>query len=229
MDKLYVIKIGGNIIDDEEKLDQFLSAFSSISEKRILVHGGGKLATELAQKLAIPQQMIQGRRVTDLETLKLVTMVYGGWINKTIVARLQSKGVNALGLTGADAGIIKAHKRIAGEADYGFAGDVDEVNAPLLFEFLERGLTPVVAPITHDGRGQLLNTNADTIANSIAQAFSSRAEIHLIYCFEKEGVLGNIHDEASVIPQINSDNYHQLVDAGAIAGGMIPKIQNAIA
>ncbi|MBD0332369.1 MAG: acetylglutamate kinase [Chitinophagaceae bacterium] len=225
MKRLYVIKIGGNIIDDEQKLPSFLRNFASISEEKILVHGGGKMATKIAEQLNIPQQIIDGRRITDTETLKVVTMVYAGYINKNIVAQLQAFGCNAVGFTGADGNLMHAHKRARGE--YGFAGDVDKIKTGLLTDLLEQKLTPVVAPITHDKKGQLLNTNADTVAQEIAKALSKNYGVSLIYCFEKNGVLMNADDENSAIKQISRNNYTELKNRNKVAGGMIPKLDNA--
>jgi len=227
MDKLYVIKIGGNIIDDETKLSTFLKRFASVEGKKILVHGGGKLATKLAERLHIPQQMIDGRRITDAETLKIVTMVYAGLINKNIVARLQAFSCYAIGLTGADGNAILAHKRGTEKLDYGFAGDVDEVSATLLNDFLKNGLSPVFAPITHNGDGQLLNTNADTIAKEIAKSLASYYQVELIYSFEKAGVLMDANDEGSVIPTITQQYFAELKEQNVIFAGMIPKLENA--
>ena len=229
MDKVYVIKIGGNVIDHEDALKNFLSAFAGIKEKKILVHGGGKLATSLGEKLGIPQQMAEGRRITDAETLKVVTMVYAGYINKNIVALLQSAGANAIGLCGADANLITANKREVKEMDYGFAGDVEAVNEDLLSELLDKGLTVVLSPITHNKKGQLLNTNADTIASEIAVALSKRYDTTLVYCFEKNGVLKNADDPASVIPSISKKSYGNLKDEKIVFAGMIPKLDNAFA
>ena len=224
---LYVIKIGGNIVDNPVLLTQCLKAFSSIKGKAILVHGGGKMATQLAKDLNIPQQMVEGRRITDTETLKIVTMVYAGLINKNIVAQLQSFGAQAMGLTGADANLIKAHKRINASIDYGYVGDVDEVNVSMISNLLQQNTSIVIAPITHDGNGQLLNTNADTIAQSIATAMSAKYAVHLIYGFEKEGVLLDINNPSSVIPQINKEKYQSLKEENVIFEGMLPKIDNA--
>ena len=229
MDKLYVIKIGGNIIDDENKLSSFLKAFASVKEKKILVHGGGKLATKMADQLGIQQQMIDGRRVTDAETLKIVTMVYAGYINKNIVAKLQAHGCNAIGLSGADGNMIKAHKRKHATIDYGFVGDIDTVNTGLLQTLLDYGISLVAAPITYDTNGVLLNTNADTIAQEIAKALSSLYEVNLVYSFEKNGVLLDINDEDSVIPQISASFYSELKEKQLIFSGMIPKLDNAFA
>ena len=224
---LYVIKIGGNIVDHPVLLTQCLKAFSSIQGKAILVHGGGKMATQLAMNLNIPQQMIEGRRVTDAETLKIVTMVYAGLINKNIVAQLQSFGAQAMGLTGADANLIKAHKRVHASIDYGYVGDIDEVNVSMINHLLQQNTSIVIAPITHDGNGQLFNTNADTIAQSIATAMSAKYAVHLIYGFEKEGVLLDINNPNSVIPQINKERYQNLKEEHVIFEGMLPKIDNA--
>ena len=227
MEKLYVIKIGGNIIDDENKLSSFLHDFAAIKADKILVHGGGKLASRLAEQMNVPQQMIDGRRITDAETLKIVTMVYAGYINKNIVAQLQAKGCNAFGLTGADGDAILAHKRVHPTMDYGFVGDVDAINKSLLTTLLHAGLCPVLAPITHDKAGQLLNTNADTIAQETAKALSAFYDTELIYSFEKNGVLLDIGNENSVIKKLNIAYYSQLKTEGKIFAGMIPKLDNA--
>ena len=227
MEKLFVIKIGGNIIDDEIKLSSFIKAFSLIDGKKILVHGGGKLATKLAEQLGINQQLIDGRRITDAETLKIVTMVYAGFINKNIVAQLQSQSCNSIGLCGADANIILAHKRKHPTIDYGFVGDVDDINSLFLKNLLEQNISIVIAPVTHNNEGQLLNTNADTIAQEIAKALSSLFEVSLIYSFEKSGVLKNADDENSVIENINEESYQKLKKEKIIFAGMIPKLDNA--
>lgn len=227
--KVHVIKIGGNIIDEETKLSSFLQAFASIEGKKILVHGGGKLATKLADQLGIQQQLIDGRRITDAETLKIVTMVYAGYINKNIVAQLQAKGCNAIGLSGADGNLIMAHKRKHASIDYGFVGDIDSVNTNLLQNLLETGISVVVAPITHNANGQLLNTNADTIAQEIAKALSGSYEVQLVYSFEKKGVLLDVDDEKSVIPKITPSYYAELKAKQLIFAGMIPKLDNAFA
>jgi acetylglutamate kinase len=233
-DKLTVIKIGGNIIDNETKLSSFIKEFVSINGKKILVHGGGKLATKLAEQLNIPQQLIEGRRITDEETLKIVTMVYAGYINKNIVAQLQAAGENAIGICGADGNAILAHKRLPnplgdGSINYGFAGDIDGVNTSLFSDLLEQEISVVIAPITHDGKGQLLNTNADTIAQEIAKALSKDYTIQLIYSFEKAGVLTDANDDATLIKKINPSSYKELKESGAIFAGMIPKLDNAFA
>jgi acetylglutamate kinase len=229
---LFVIKIGGNIIDDSMKLEIFLQQFTAIKAKKILVHGGGKLATQLAKDLGIEQEMVEGRRITDLATLKIVTMVYAGFINKNIVAQLQANNNNAIGFTGADANLIRAHKRLPSASkgiDYGFVGDVDEVNTAAIEPLLAQNIAIVVAPITHDGKGQLLNTNADTIAQSIATSLCNKYEVSLIYCFEKAGVLLDANDDNSVIPTINPAYFNQLKEAQLIFAGMIPKLENAFA
>jgi acetylglutamate kinase len=229
MDKLYVIKIGGNIIDDEKKLSSFLRSFASIEDKKILVHGGGKLATKLAEKMGVEQKLVDGRRITDAETLKIVTMVYAGYVNKNIVAQLQSFTCNAIGLSGVDGDIILAHKRKHPVIDYGFVGDVDSVNSPLVKKLLDQNLALVFAPITHDQSGQLLNTNADTIAQEIAKAMSSAYEVKLIYSFEKSGVLMDADDESTVISSIDPAYYKELKAKEKIFAGMIPKLDNAFA
>ena len=227
MEKISIIKIGGNIIDNEVNLTSFLNAYAAVEGKKILIHGGGKLATKMAADLNIPQQMVDGRRITDAPTLKIVTMVYAGYINKNIVAALQSKNIQALGICGADANIIRAHKRINASTDYGFVGDIDVVDSEKIVKLLEAGLSLVVAPITHDGAGQLLNTNADTIAQAIATAISSIYEVSLVYSFEKKGVLSDIHNNDSVISVINPENYASLKAGGQVNEGMIPKLDNA--
>jgi acetylglutamate kinase len=227
MEKLYVIKIGGNIVDNPALLTECLTAFSNLKGQAILVHGGGKLATEMATSMGVDQTMVEGRRITDAETLKIVTMVYAGYINKNIVAQLQGLGVHALGLTGTDGNLISAHKRTGTKIDYGYVGDVDSVNTNLLKKLLGDGIKLVIAPITHDGYGQLLNTNADTIAQSIATGMAKEYEVHLIYGFEREGVLADINDPSSVIAFIDRPVYGTLKDQKVIFEGMIPKIDNA--
>jgi acetylglutamate kinase len=227
VEKISIIKIGGSIIDNEANLASFLSAYAAVEGKKILIHGGGKLATKMATDLDIPQQMVDGRRITDAATLKIVTMVYAGYINKNMVAALQSKNVNALGICGADANIVKAHKRINATTDYGFVGDIDAVDTEKITAFLQAGLSLVVAPITHDGAGQLLNTNADTMAQAIATALSSKYEVSLVYSFERKGVLSSTADGNSVIPIINPQNYAALKESGQVNEGMIPKLDNA--
>jgi acetylglutamate kinase len=229
MNKLYVIKIGGNVIDDEEKLSSFLKNFASIKERKILIHGGGKLATNVAQQLNIPQQLIEGRRITDAETLKVITMVYAGYINKNITALLQSNNCNAIGLCGADGNLIQAHKRVHPTIDYGYVGDIDVINSEWLYQLLNEDLIPVIAPVSHDKNGQLLNTNADTIAQEIAKSLATKYAVTLIYCFEKKGVLQNAADEDSVINEIDSSSYKDLKEKQIIHSGMIPKLDNAFA
>lgn len=229
MDKLYVIKIGGNIIDDEAKLASFIQSFAAVEGSKILVHGGGKLATKLATQLGVEQQMVDGRRITDAETLKIVTMVYAGYINKNIVAQLQAQGCNAIGLCGADGNVIQSHKRQHPTIDYGFAGDVDAVNTQLLNSLLQQNVNVVIAPITHDKHGLLLNTNADTIAQEIAQAMGSLYQVHLIYSFEKSGVLLDANDDDTVIQSITPSSYKDLKEKQVIFAGMIPKLDNAFA
>ena len=227
--EVYIIKIGGNVIDHPEKLDAFLKDFASINKPKILVHGGGKLATKLAEKLEIPQEFFEGRRITNKESLDVAVMVYAGLINKNMVATLQSNGLNALGLTGADANVIPAHKRPLKSVDFGWVGDVEtrNINAEFLTKVITEGICPVFCAITHDGKGNLLNTNADTIASSLAVALSDQFDTKLVYCFEKNGVLENVDDENSVISKIIPENYSALKEKGIINDGMIPKIDNA--
>jgi acetylglutamate kinase len=228
--EITVVKIGGNVIDKPEDLTFFLKKFAALSGSKILVHGGGKLATQLAAQLNVPTQMIDGRRVTDLQTIKIVTMVYAGLINKTVTAQLQSFGCDAAGFSGADAGTIKAVKRAPVPVDFGFAGDIPDngVNAERIMTFINMGLVPVFCSIIADSHGVLLNCNADTIARSLATATAATGvAVKLIYCFEKQGLLANINDDNSVIPLINSDNCEKLKHEGIITAGMIPKIDNA--
>lgn len=226
MQKLKVVKIGGNIIDDEQTLLSFLEAFAGMASPKILVHGGGKLATKLATQMDVPVKMIEGRRITDADTLDIITMVYGGKINKSIVASLQGFGCNALGFTGADGNLIQSDKRPVKNIDFGFVGDIKSVNRDLLVLLLNQGITPVLSAITHDGKGQLLNTNADTVASEVAIACASTFETELYYCFEKKGVLSDISDEQSVIETIDTETYKQLLNEGVIAEGMLPKMTN---
>ena len=225
---LYIIKVGGNIIDNDEKLNAFLRAFAAFKGRKILVHGGGKLATKLAKDLSIPQEMVDGRRITDAETLKIVTMVYAGLINKQIVARLNALGSKSVGLSGADANVISAHKRNHPTIDYGYVGDVDHVDAKFLLSLIEQHLNVIIAPITHDKNGQLLYTNADTIAQEVAKALGSLTPSILIYSFEKQGVLLDVNDETSVIPSIDTATFEKLKSEKAIFEGMIPKLENAL-
>jgi acetylglutamate kinase len=227
VEKITIVKISGNIIDNEVHLASFLSAYAAVDGKKILIHGGGKLATKMAADLNIPQQMVDGRRITDAATLQIVTMVYAGYINKNMVAALQSKNINTLGICGADANIVKAHKRINTTIDYGFVGDIDVVDTEKIVQLLYAGLSLVVAPITHDGAGQLLNTNADTMAQAIATALSSVYDVSLVYSFEKKGVLSDIQNNDSVISVIDPQNYASFKASGQINEGMIPKLDNA--
>ena len=228
---LFVIKIGGNIIDDPIALLSFLQDFASINAKKILVHGGGKIATKIGEQLGIQPEYINGRRITDASTIDLVTMVYGGLINKKIVAQLQSLDCNAIGLTGADANIIPAVKRQVKDIDYGFVGDLNstELGVRSLELFVENGLCPVLAPLTHDGEGQLLNTNADTIASSVAAGLAKKYAVRLIYCFEKRGILENMEEETSVIPLVTKNSYQVLLSENKLFDGILPKIDNAFA
>jgi acetylglutamate kinase len=227
MESLYVIKIGGNIVDNPALLTECLQAFATVKGQAILVHGGGKLATSLASSMGVAQTMIEGRRITDEATLKIVTMVYAGHINKSIVAQLQGIGVNALGLSGTDGNLIASHKRVHPTIDFGFVGDVDKVNTDLIQLLLANNIRLVIAPITHDGNGQLLNTNADTIAQSIATALATKYDVHLIYGFEKEGVLVDVNNPSSVIAKIDRPSYAKLKEDKVIFEGMVPKIDNA--
>jgi acetylglutamate kinase len=229
MKNLFIIKVGGNVIDDSERLNNFLLDFSHIRGNKILIHGGGKTASNLSQKLGIEPLMVKGRRVTDEETLKVVTMVYAGLINKNVVATLQANNCNAIGLSGPDANIIPAQKRGRGEVDYGYAGDIlkGQIKVPVLRTLIELGLTPVIAPITHDGKGNLLNTNADTIASELASAFAPNYHVQLIYCFDKKGVLKDLNNDKSLISNMNSEDYEEYKKQGKIHQGMIPKLDNA--
>jgi len=224
--KLTIVKVGGNVINNPKALTSFLTDFAALEGNKILVHGGGKRATQLAGDLGIEATMINGRRVTDEATIEIVTMVYAGLLNKNIVATLQSNNCNALGLSGADGNSIQAHKRVVVDVDYGFAGDVDGINAKNIATFIKGGMTPVFCAITHDGKGQLLNTNADTIASTIAVGMSDLYDVSLVYTFEKNGVLTSVEDDNSVITDINSEKYTQLKTDGVIADGMLPKMEN---
>lgn len=227
--KICIVKVGGQVIDDPVALATFLEAFATIPQPKVLIHGGGKLASELSARLGISQVMWQGRRITDNETLKVTTMVYAGLVNKTIVAQLQANSCNALGLSGADANCIRTVKRTVGEIDFGFVGDAaeDGVNKAFFNLILEQGFVPVVSAITHDGGGQLLNTNADTIAAMIAKALSSLYKVTLVYSFEKKGVLLDVNDERTVVPRLSKSTYKQLLKDGVISKGMTPKLDNA--
>lgn len=233
-ERLCVVKVGGAIVEDNKHLSQLLDNFAAIPGAKILVHGGGRRATKIATQLGIESHMVEGRRITDANMLEVVTMVYGGLVNKNIVARLQARKVNAIGLTGTDMDVIRSHRRKPvtindGQVvDYGFVGDVEKVSANSLKGLIAEGITPVMAPLTHDGMGNILNTNADTIASETAKALSKDFDVTLIYCFEKAGVLSNPDDEASVIPTITNADFKRLVADGTISGGMKPKIQNAL-
>ena len=226
-EKLTIVKVGGKIVEEADTLSQLLADFSAIPGYKLLVHGGGRSATKIAAQLGIESKMVDGRRITDAETLKVVTMVYGGLVNKNIVAGLQAKGVNAVGLTGADMNVIRSVKRPVKEIDYGYVGDVKHVDAEVLVSLISRGVVPVMAPLTHDGEGNMLNTNADTIAGETAKALDEAYDVTLIYCFEKKGVLRDAEDEDSVIPVITPDLFKKYVDEGVIQGGMIPKLENS--
>ncbi len=230
MNKLYIIKIGGNVLDDEKSLKDFLKNFTSIQEPKILIHGGGKIATRIGDQLGIESTYVKGRRITDEPTLDLVTMVYGGLVNKQIVAQLQSLGCNAMGLTGADGNLIKATKRPVGEIDYGFAGDItaESVNSTLLYFLLKQNVIPVFAPLTHSN-GTMLNTNADTIASVLAISLSKHFDVRLILCFEKAGVLQDVNDSNSVIRYLNKPLYEKLLAQGSFHDGILPKLENAFA
>lgn len=228
MNKLYVTKIGGNVLDDDEALNRFLKDFASIQAPKILIHGGGAIATKLGNKLGIESKYVNGRRITDRETLNLVTMVYGGLVNKQIVAHLQQWGCNALGVTGADGNMIKAVKRPVREIDFGYVGDItaDSVNSTLLYFLLKQNVVPVFAPLTYS-EGMMLNTNADTIASVLAVSLSKHFDVRLIFCFEKKGVLHDVNDENSVIRNLNEAEYQRLLSAGAFHDGILPKLENA--
>ena len=226
---LTIVKVGGAVVEDEAQLSQLLKDFSAITGKKVLVHGGGRKATKVAEALGIESKMLGGRRITDADMLSVVTMVYGGLVNKNLVARLQANGVNALGLTGADMDVIRSHKRpIKDGVDFGFVGDVDKANGQMLSKLIEEGITPVMAPLTHDGQGNILNTNADTIASETAKALAPYYDVTLIFSFEKKGVLRNPDDDDSVIPVITRADFINYKADGTISGGMLPKIENAL-
>jgi len=227
MEKLTVVKVGGKIVEETESLKQLLADFSQIEGYKVLVHGGGRSATAMAAKLGIESKMVNGRRITDSEMLKVVTMVYGGLVNKQIVAGLQALDVNALGLTGADLNYMRSEKRPVKDVDYGFVGDVKEVNADLLADLIGKGVVPVLAPLTHDKAGNLLNTNADTIAGEAAKALAKHFDVTLMYCFEKKGVLLDENDDESVISTLTPVLFEKYVSDGIIQGGMIPKLENS--
>ena len=227
MEKLTLIKVGGGVVEEPESLQELLSLFSQILGNKVLVHGGGRSATRMAAQLGIETKMVNGRRITDLEMLKVVTMVYGGLVNKNVVAGLQALGVNALGLTGADMNVMLSEKRPVKNVDYGYVGDVKQVQADSLAALIERGIVPVLAPLTHDGKGNILNTNADTIAGEAAKALARYFDVTLVFCFEKNGVLRDADDDNSVIPQMNESDFRNYVAQGVVQGGMIPKLENA--
>ena len=225
--KLTVIKVGGKIVEEETSLQKLLNDFAAIEGPKVLVHGGGRSATKIAARLGIESKMVNGRRITDADMLKVVTMVYGGLVNKNIVAGLQARGINAIGLTGADMNVILSDKRPVKEIDYGFVGDVKQVEGERLANLIQSGIIPVMAPLTHDGKGNILNTNADTIAGETAKGLAPYFDVTLIYCFEKRGVLRDETDDNSVIADINRKQFAELVEQGVIQGGMIPKLENA--
>jgi acetylglutamate kinase len=227
MEKLTLVKVGGKIVEEEATLRHLLRDFATLPGHKVLVHGGGRSATHLADRLGVESKMVHGRRITDKEMLQIVTMVYGGLVNKEIVTGLQALGINALGLTGADMNLIRSVKRPVGEVDYGYVGDVQEVNASLLASLIHWGIVPVLAPLTHDQQGHLLNTNADTIAGKTAGALAEYFEVTLMYCFEKKGVLLDPSDDNSVIPRLDRFTYKHYLTQGIIQGGMIPKLDHA--
>ena len=229
-ERITIVKVGGAVVEDEQQLSQLLKDFAAIEGRKVLVHGGGRRATKVAAALGIESHMVNGRRITDSDMLEVVTMVYGGLVNKNLVARLQAQGVNALGLTGADMDVIRSHRRpLKDGIDYGFVGDVDQANGTMLSTLIEAGITPVMAPLTHDSKGQMLNTNADTIASETAKALATQYDVTLIYSFEKKGVLKNPDDDDSVIETITHEDFERYKADGTIGGGMIPKIENALA
>ncbi|TAE25532.1 MAG: acetylglutamate kinase [Cytophagales bacterium] len=227
--QLTIIKIGGNVIDNPDALKRFLTSFAQVPGDKILIHGGGKVATQVAEKLGVQTTMVEGRRITDRAMLDVVTMVYGGLVNKQIVVQLQALDVNAIGLTGADASTVLARKRPVKDIDYGFVGDIVSIDSGQIWYFLRQSLTPVYAPLTYDEDGNLLNTNADTMASAIAVDMIHRAEVTLVYCFEKKGVLTNPDDDLSVVPELTPALYAEQKTAGTINKGMIPKLDNAFA
>ena len=230
MEKLTVVKVGGAVVEDEEQLARLLNDFAAIEGNKVLVHGGGRRATKVAASLGIESKMVNGRRITDRDMLEVVTMVYGGLVNKNVVARLQSNGVNALGLTGADMDVLRSRKRpVKDGIDFGFVGDVERADGKALQTLIEAGIVPVMAPLTHDGSGNILNTNADTIAGETAKALAPFYDVTLIYSFEKKGVLANPDDDDSVIPMITPADFERYKADGTVAGGMIPKLENAFA
>ena len=226
---LTIVKVGGAVVEDEAQLRQLLTDFIAIKGAKILVHGGGRRATTIAGKLGIETKMVEGRRITDAEMLEVVTMVYGGLVNKHIVASLQAMGADAIGLTGADANVIQAHRRsLKNGIDYGFVGDVDKVESSKIAHFIDKNIVPVIAPLTHDEQGNMLNTNADTMASEMAKAMAAHYDVTLLFAFEKPGVLANPDDDTSVISSITRDDFVRLKADGTISGGMLPKIENAL-
>lgn len=226
MDRLHIFKIGGNIVDNESRLHSFLKDFSSLNESKILIHGGGKEATSVSNKLGIPVKLNNGRRITDAATLDIITMVYAGKINKRIVSKLQALSCDSIGICGADGNAYMSSKRTVEELDFGFVGDITHINKSFFKKLLKNNIIPVCCAVSHDGNGQLLNTNADTVASEIASALSENFEVDLTYCFEKKGVLENIGDLKSVIPIINTEKYEELKNKGLIQEGMLPKLHN---
>lgn len=224
---LTIVKVGGAVVEDEARLSRLLADFSAIEGRKVLVHGGGRRATAVASSLGIESKMVGGRRITDSQMLEVVTMVYGGLVNKNIVARLQACGIDALGLTGADIDVIRSHKRPVKDVDYGFVGDVERVDGGKLSQLIEAGITPVMAPLTHDGQGNMLNTNADTIAAETAKALAGQYDVTLIFSFEKKGVMARPDDDDSLIPVITRADYMRYAADGTVSGGMLPKLENA--
>ncbi len=229
MEKITVVKVGGKIVEDEKSLNNLLADFNKIEGKKILVHGGGRSATKLAERLGVETKMVDGRRITDDAMLEVVTMVYGGLVNKRIVAALQARGINALGMTGADMNILLSDKRPVKAVDYGWVGDVKRADGGALAKLINENVVPVIAPLTHDGNGHILNTNADTMAGETAKALARYFDVTLVFCFEKEGVLKDENDDSSVIQSINRTLYATLKADGIVAGGMIPKLDNSFA
>ena len=229
MENITIVKVGGKIVEEQESLNRLLADFASIQGKKLLVHGGGRSATKLAERLNIPTQMVDGRRITDDAMLEVVTMVYGGLVNKRIVAGLQANGINAMGMTGADMNIILSDRRPVKTVDYGWVGDVKHVNGDAIAKLLDEGVVPVIAPLTHDGKGNILNTNADTMAGETAKALARLFNVTLVFCFEKEGVLRDENDDSSVIPVMDRSTYSEFREEGIVVGGMIPKLDNSFA
>ncbi|MGL5015824.1 MAG: acetylglutamate kinase [Bacteroidales bacterium] len=225
--KLTIIKVGGKIVEQKESLEALLSQFADVEGLKMLVHGGGRSATKIASQMGIESKMVDGRRITDGDMLEVVTMVYGGLVNKSIVSALQARGINSLGLTGADLNIVQSERRKASTVDYGFVGDVQRVDGRILASLIGQGIVPVIAPLTHDGQGQMLNTNADTIAGELAKALAEQFDVTLVYCFERAGVLRDESDDNSVILTIKPSDFDKLKEDGTIQGGMIPKLENA--